>query len=38
MGGKGDPVGIVQERKFDHTDTFMYKPKSVRENEIHKVQ
>ena len=38
LGGKGDPLGIVQEIKIDHiTKWYMHKPESVLKNEIHKI-
>ena len=35
LGGKGDPLGIMQEIKFNHTNKWdMNNPESVLENEI----
>ena len=38
LSGKGDPLGIVQKLKFHHTNKwYMYKSKSVLENEMHRI-
>ena len=38
MGGKEDPLGIVQDNLFDHIiKSFMWKPEPVRENESHNI-
>ena len=38
MGRQGDPLGIVQEIKLDHTNKwYMYNPAAVLENVMHKL-
>ena len=38
MGGQGDPLGDVQEIKFDHTNKwYMHNPANVLENDTHKL-
>ena len=38
MGGEGDPLWIVQEVKFDHTNkSYMHNAESVLEKETHKI-
>ena len=38
LGGKGEPLGIVQKLKFDHTNKWhQLKPESVLKNETHEI-
>ena len=38
LGGQGDPLGIVQEINFGHTNKwYMQNPKSALDNETHKI-
>ena len=38
MGAEGDPLGIVQKLKFDHTTKlFLHKPESILDNGTHDI-